>query len=342
MVTKIGLDLGYSNITISDLTTGISRESSIALIDKNTSRILTLGDKALEGAGENGVLVRPFKNGMLYSSELTQASMQSAMAAVGDDTDIRCIIGLPSDFTPKQTKELLGMLSAAGAREVYGVKRAMAALVGAGASPKDSLISVNIGAAATDILVLCEGNILFSSTEPIGGENFDTAVQEYILSQGDVRVALSVAKAIKERLGAVWPGRGNDSIDIEGTLSLTGNRINMNIATEDILGVFEKPLEKLLMAIAGQVKKIPLESVPKIFEKGILLSGGGSLLYGLDKMVEKVLDVPVMRAQDPINCVARGLSRIHTFLPMHMRVNQRDITEKLAKYYEVKKQKSSL
>lgn len=340
MANKIGLDLGYANITLSDPTAGISRESSIALVDKHTNRILALGDAALSGIeGVSGVLVRPFKNGMLYSSDLTRAILRNAMEAIGSEEDIRCLIGVPSDMLPKQEKELYQMATEAGASSVFGVKRAMAALIGAGADPTDSLISVNIGASKTDILVLCEGEILLSATAPVGGEDFDTAVQEYIFSQGDVRVSLSVAKAIKEKLGAVWPGKDAESIDIEGTLSLTGNRIHMNIATEDILGVFEAPLQRILLAIADQVKRIPMDYVERVFRKGILLSGGGALLFGLNKMIEKVLDVPVMQAQDPINCVAKGLARIHTFLPSRMRSNQKNITAQLARLYEEKNKK---
>lgn len=342
MITKIGLDLGYAHITLSDPTSGVSRESSIALVDKGTSRILALGDAALSGVeGATGVLVRPFKNGMLYSADLTQAIVKNALEAVSGSEEVRVIVGLPSDMVPKQEKELFSMITEAGASTVLGVRRAMAALIGAGAEPTDSMISVNIGASKTDILIICEGQILLSACEPVGGEDFDLAVQEYIFSQGDVRVSLSVARAIKEKLGAVWPGKESETIDIEGTLSLTGNHIHMNIATEDILGVFESPLQKILMAIAEHVKHIPIEYVERVFKKGILLSGGGALLFGLDKMIEKVLDIPVMMAYDPINCVAKGLAKIHTMLPSRMRTNQKNITSQLAGYREAKTKNTS-
>ncbi len=334
-MTKIGLDLGYAHITLSDPTSGVSRESSIALVDKATSSILTLGDAALSG-GAGGVLVRPFKNGMLYSSDLTLAILKNVLETVGTTEDIRVVVGLPSDMLPRQEKELFSMISAAGATTVMGVRRAMAALIGAGAEPTDSMISVNIGASKTDIIVICDGQIVLSACEPVGGEDFDVAVQEYIFSQGDVRVSLSVARAIKEKLGAVWPGKESETIDIEGTLSLTGNHIHMNIATEDILGVFEEPLRKILMAIADHVKRIPIDKVERVFKKGILLSGGGALLFGLDKMIEKVLDIPVMMAYDPINCVAKGLAKVHNLLPPRARVNQKNITSQLAVYREAK------
>ena len=337
MITKIGLDLGYANITLSDVAAGIYREPSVALMDKNTSRILSLGTEATEKASEGGVLVRPFKNGLLYSKDMTGAVIGNAVSAVLPAEKIRAVIGLPSSILPKQEKELYDMIVESGVAQCYGVRRAMAALIGAGYSPSLSVISVNVGAGATEILVLHKGNILHESTAAIGGEDFDRAVKDYISEQGDVTVSLSVARAIKERLGAVWQGKPSESIDIEGTLSLTGNRVTMNLTTEDVVGVFDKPLSRLLLEIADVVKKIPLDFVEDIFENGIVLSGGGALIFGLDRMIERVLEVRVTMPNDPMDSVAKGLSRINNFLPARMRSANKDITSQLAKLYENRK-----
>ena len=177
-----------------------------------------------------------------------------------------------------------------------------------------------------------KGNILSEVTAAIGGEDFDRAIKDYIADQGDVTVSLSVARAIKERLGAVWQGKPHESIDIEGTLSLTGNRITMNLTTEDVVGVFEKPLSRLLLEIADVVKKIPLDFVEDIFENGIVLSGGGAMLFGLDRMIERILEVPVTLATDPMDSVAKGLSRINGFIPQKSK-GGRNITAQLATLY---------
>ncbi len=334
MLTKIGLDLGYASITLSDASAGIYREPSVALMDKNTGDLLSLGTEATEKASEGGVLVRPFKNGLLYSREMTASVIKNSISAVLPAEKIRVTLGLPSSILPKQEKELYEMLSEGGALESFGVRRAMAALIGAGYSPSLSVISVNVGASATEIMVLHKGEILLENTAAIGGEDFDRAVKDYIADQGDVTVSLSVAKAIKERLGAVWQGKPSESIDIEGTLSLTGNRISMNLTTEDVVGVFDQPLSRLLFAIADIVKKIPLEFVEAIFENGIVLSGGGALLYGLDRMIERILEVPVVLANDPMDSVAKGLSRVNNILPPRMRGSGKDITSQLSKLYE--------
>lgn len=337
MATKIGLDLGYAYITLSDVASGISRESSIALVDKTTNTILALGDDALctEGA-ERGIIVRPFKNGLLYFSDYTRAIVANAVKAVMPTDKIRCVVGLPSDFVPKQEKALFSIICQEGVAECYGVTRSVAALIGAGYAPNMSVISVNVGASATDISVLYRGEVILSACESIGGEDFDRAVKQYIADQGGVSISLSVARAIKEKLGAVWPGHPSESIDIEGTLSLTGNTISMNITTEDILSVFDKPLQSLLRAIADTVKQIPYEQVEEIFNNGIVLSGGMAELYGLDKMIEKVIDISVTLPRNPMDCVARGLSRIHTFLPVRMPTAPKNITSQIAKYYETK------
>ena len=217
----------------------------------------------------------------------------------------------------------------------------MAALIGAGYSPNMSVISVNIGAKTTEITVLYRGKIFSSVAQSVGGEDFDRAVKEYVLEQGDVNVSLSIARSIKEHLGAVWSGRSPEPIEIEGTLSLTGNRVKMSIGAEDIVGVFEAPLRSILTAVANAVKKIPLDFVEEIFENGIVLTGGGAELFGLDIMMEKVLDIKVRKPRDAMDSVAKGLARINNIMPLRMRSNNKNITQQLSRYYESKKKESS-
>ena len=340
MVTKIGIDLGYANITLSNAIADIYREPSVVLVDKSTRRILAVGAKAALGnddGRDTGILVRPFKNGLLYSSDLTREIINNVVSAIKPAEKIRCVIGLPSDMLPKQESEIFSMLEAAGVSESFSVNRSMAALIGAGYAPTISAISVNIGAASTELTVLHKGEILISERAQIGGEDFDKAIKQYILEQGDMNVSLLVARTIKERLGAVWQGRENESIDIEGTLSLTGSKVKMSISTEDVVGVFQTPLQYLLMAIANVIKKIPIDSVNDIFDNGIVLTGGAAELYGLDTMIEKVLGVTVTKPQNAIDSVAKGLSRIHTFLPIKKKMSSKNITSQLAKFYETKK-----
>ena len=342
MITKIGLDLGYANITLSNVTTEVYREPSVALLDKNTRHIICVGNRAAafdeDALNKDGVLVRPFKNGLLYSSDLTYEIIKHALSALNATDKIRCTMAVPSDLIPKQEAELSKMLRSAGVAECYFVNPAVAALIGAGYSPEISAVSVNIGAATTEIAVLHQGKILVSSREEVGGEDFDKAVKQYILDQGDMTVSLLVARTIKEKLGAVWQGRESESIDIEGTLSLTGNRVKMSLSTEDVVGVFEQPLKRLLEAVANIVKKIPIDSVKDIFENGIILTGGASVIYGLETMMSKVFGISVTKPTSPIDCVSKGLSRINTFLPVKNHSNGKNITEQLSKFYETKKQ----
>ena len=346
MVTKIGLDLGYANITLSDVTAEIYREPSIALIQKearsNTGRIIAVGNEAMltDAKSSSGMLVRPFKNGILFDDSITAEIIKKAIAAVKSSDKIRCVVGVPSDFLPKQEKELFSMLSSAGVDTSVSVSRSVAALVGAGYSPSMSVISVNVGAQSTEIAVLHKGKILDASRAMIGGEDFDKAVKQYVLDQGDVNISLSVARAIKEKLGAVWKGRPNSSIDIEGTLALTGNKLRMNITTEDIVGVFEQPLEKLILAIVGVIKGIPKDAVEDVFKNGIVLSGGGAELFGIETLMEKVLGISVTKPDGAIDCVAKGLSRINSIIPPRMRVANKNITSDLASIYENGKNKT--
>ena len=290
MVTKIGFDLGYANITLSDVTAGIYREPSVALVDKNTRKIVAVGNNAVSAdyGGESLMLVRPFKNGLLFDREITFGVIESAVRATLPAEKVRCIIGTPADFLPKQEKELFSMMNEAGITECYAVNRAVAALIGAGYSPSMSAISVNIGASGTEIVVIYGGKVIHSSRADVGGEDFDKAVKQHIFEQGDVNISLSVARAIKEKLAAVASGKENESLDIEGTLSLTGSKVKMNITTEDIVGVFESVLIALFGAVADAIKQIPIAYVEEIFANGIILTGGGALVFGLDKLMSKM------------------------------------------------------
>jgi rod shape-determining protein MreB len=200
-----------------------------------------------------------------------------------------------------------------------------------------SVISVNVGASRTEIAVLNGGEISQAVSVEVGGEDFDKVVKQYVFEQGDVNISLSVARAIKEKLGSVWTGREDESIEIEGVLSLTGNNVRMTVTTEDIVGVFEKPLYTLLREVADVIKKIPLDHVEKTFENGIVLSGGGALIYGLDMMMNKVLGIPVTQPADAIDSVAKGLARINNFIPVKGRAANKDITSLVSKYYEENK-----
>ena len=335
MVTKIGLDLGYANIAISDASLEVDREPSVAIIDKNSRRIVSVGRDAL--SPENaalGILVRPFKNGILYSADFTKEIIRAALKAVETSDNVRAVVGVSESFNSKQESELALMFYDEGVKECFFVNRAIAGLIGAGYAPTISAVSVNVGASKTEIAVLYQGSILYSESVDIGGEAFDEAVQKYILEQGELNISLVDAKAIKEGIGAVWEGRNAEPITITGTLALTGNKIKMSVASEDILGVFEKPLLSLIQAVANAVKRIPIDYVEEIFANGIVFTGGGAELYGLDKMLSKVLGVSVTTANNPADCVARGLSLVNTFLPIKMRSNGKNITAQLAKYYK--------
>ena len=337
MVTKIGLDLGYANITVSDTQAGIYREQSVALIDKDSRRIISVGKAAIdkgEEMSDRALLVRPFKNGLLFDRQITESVVSHVLSGLPKDERIRCVIGVPSDLISKQEKEIFSIFADAGVEECYSVNRAVAALIGAGGNPMQSVVSVNIGASATEIAIFHNGEVIHTAKEMVGGEDFDKAVKHYIGEQGGVNLSLSVARAIKEQLGSVWHGKEEGSIDIEGVLALTGNTVKMTISSEDIVGVFEKPLHRLLMAVANAIKKIPIDCVEEVFSNGIVLTGGGSMIHGLDLMMSKILGISVRQPSDPIDSVGKGLSLINSRIPVRGRAVRKDITDTIANYYK--------
>ena len=164
MITKIGLDLGYANITVSDMTAGIYREQSVALIDKDSRRIVSVGSAAIEQGDElsdRAILVRPFKNGLLFDRQITQSIVSQVVESYPEGERLRCVFGIPSDLIAKQEKEIFSMLEEAGIAECYTVNRAVAALIGAGGTPLQNVISVNVGASSTEIAVFNNGTVTY-------------------------------------------------------------------------------------------------------------------------------------------------------------------------------------
>ena len=228
-------------------------------------------------------------------------------------------------------------MSSVGITDCYAVNRALAALIGAGRNPLENIVSVNIGASHTEICIMIDGKVAYEGSEAVGGEDFDKAVKQYIIDRGGVNVSLSVARAIKEELGSVWQGKEESSVDIEGTLALTGNKVEMTISSEDIVGVFEKPLHKLLMAVAQAIKNIPLDKVESVFKNGIVLTGGGAMIHGMDLMMSKILGIDVVIPGNSIDAVARGLSIVNTKIPVKGRAVQKNVTDLVSDYYIDKK-----
>ncbi len=341
MLTKIGMDLGYSNVTLSNIMSEVYREPSIALINSEAKseaeRIVSFGRAAEDsavGTGKSGVLVRPFAKGMLHDHNLTENIMRTLVSVVKPADKIRCAVGVPSDYIPKQEKELFSMLTDAGVSSAFFVDRAVAAFIGAGYAPISSGISVNIGGFSTECAVIHRGEILFTKRFEVGGETFDRAGKEYIKKNGDVNISLNMAKAIKEKLGAVWKGKENEGIDIEGTLALTGNNIRMNVCTEDIVGVFEEPMQELINCIVETVKHVTREATADVMENGIVLTGGGAELFGLDILLEKILGIKVAKPGSPIDSVAKGLAVINKIVSGKNKIDGKNVTARLAEFYQ--------
>lgn len=341
MLTKIGMDLGYSNVTLSNASGEVYREPSVALVDENAKserdRITSFGRAAQTASRtrDDGLsLIRPFSKGMLHDHNITDSIIRSLVTVVRPAEKIRCVLGVPSDYIPKQERELFDMLKDAGVESAVSVVRSVASFIGAGFSPISSGISVNIGGYSTECAVLHRGEILFMKRFDVGGETFDRAVREYIKTNGDVNISLGMAKAIKEKLGAVWKGKENESIDIEGTLALTGNNIRINVCTEDIVGVFEGPMQELINCIVETVKHVPSTATLDVMENGIVLTGGGAELFGLEILLEKVLGIKVVKPENPIDSVAKGLSVINKIVSGKNKLDGKNITSMLPKLYQ--------
>jgi rod shape-determining protein MreB len=224
----------------------------------------------------------------------------------------------------------------AGTRNVALVQEPLAAAVGAGLkvlSPKGSMI-VDIGEGTTECAVISLGEIVVSRSQKIAGSSLDRAIINYLHNERRIEIGELTAERLKIKLGTATPKINRGEGEVIGRNLSNGMAINATVTSKEICYAIRPALASIVHQIRLTLESTPPELTSDICNNGIVLSGGGAMLFGLDRMIERVLEVPVILAADPMDSVAKGLSRINNILPARMRGDGKDITSQLSKYYE--------
>ena len=322
MQTKIGIDLGDAEITVSIVGEGIvSRERSVVALRRTDGSFLGIGgdaDRYEAEEGEEVALSRIFREGVIVP-EYTRAVIARAIARhASRDTDGAVVLlSVPCSFDEVEEVALTEMTLEAGAREAYLVYSPLAAVVGNSLDPSRSAVIVDIGSARTNILTVCHGRIFYKKTCAAAGAGFDRAIANYLLEKHKVRISRETAEIIKKKIGTVWVGNEKRYLDVRGRDVKNGDYCTARISSEEMFVALEEPMAALIEGVCDAITKIPTDCVQDVFDTGILLAGGGALLDGLDKMISGVTGVDVMRLSAPGETIALGLSGIletHTSL----------------------------
>ena len=322
-IKDIGIDLGTANTLIYLRGRGIIiREPSVVAVNTHTDSAKYVGKAAKEVIGRppgSIVAVKPLKNGVIADFETTTIMLQEIIrkALRGKTfTNARVIICVPSGVTTVERRAVKEAVEQAGAKYVLIVEEAMAAAIGAGLptlEPIGSMI-VDIGGGTSEAAVISMGGIISSKSIRCGGDELDAAIINHIRKRYNLLIGERTAEDIKIQIGSAFPMEREDAMEIKGRNLLNGLPETINITGSEVRDAMSEPLARIVDAIKYTLEQTPPDLSADIIDRGIILSGGGALLRGIDRLIHKETGMPVLVAEYPLDCVAEGTGKLFSNL----------------------------
>ena len=319
MLTKdIGIDLGTANTLVFDKNKGIIvNEPSVVAINSITHEVLAVGNEAKEMIGRTPasiIATRPMKDGVIADFEVTQAMLKYFITKTVSKgmSRLRIVICVPSGVTEVEKRAVIEAAVSAGAKEknAYLIEEPMAAAIGAGLPVEEPIgnMVVDIGGGTSEVAVISLGGIVTSKSIRVAGDEFDSYIVNYIKKEYNLAIGDRSAEEIKIRLGCAYLSEDDliKTMEIRGRDLVLGLPKTITISSKEILDALNEPVNSVIDAIKYTLEKTPPELAADIMESGIVLTGGGALLTGLDKLIAIETGMPVHVAQEPLNCVAKG------------------------------------
>lgn len=317
----LGIDLGTANTLVHVRGKGVVlREPSVVAIQTDTGGILAVGEPAKQMVGRtpgNIVAIRPMKDGVIADFDVTQSMLKHCISnALRSRTFIkpRVIVGVPSGVTEVEKRAVIDATLQAGAREAYLIEEPMAAAIGAGLEvhePTGNMV-VDVGGGTTEVAIISLGGIVTSKSIRIGGDEMDESIVYYIKKEYNLMIGERTAEEIKKNVGSAFadPELEGKTMDIRGRDLVTGLPKTVNISSTEIKEALAEPVESIIEAIKVTLEKTPPELASDIMDRGIVMTGGSSLLNGLDRRINHETGMPVHIAEDPMDCVALGTGKV--------------------------------
>ncbi|MEZ0536104.1 rod shape-determining protein [Caldicellulosiruptoraceae bacterium PP1] len=316
----LGIDLGTANTLVHLRGKGIVvNEPSVVAVQKDTGNILAVGNEAKEMIGRtpgNIVAIRPLKDGVIADFYTTQIMLKYFIEKAYKKTMFglypRIVICVPSGVTEVERRAVEESAYKAGAKEVYLMEEPMAAAIGAGLpieEPSGSMV-VDIGGGTSEVAVISLGGIVTSKSLRIAGDEFDEAIASYIKKEYNLMIGDRTAEEIKINIGSAYPLNSEEWFEIKGRDLITGLPKTVKISSSEIREALKEPVMAIVDSIKQTLEKTPPELASDIMIRGIMLTGGGALLKGLDKLIKQETGLPVNIAQSPLDCVALGAGKV--------------------------------
>ena len=315
----IGIDLGTANTLIYMKGKGIVlREPSVVAVDVKNDRVLAVGEEAKKMIGRTPgsiVAIRPLKDGVIADFDITSSMLKEFIRKVisgGPFSKPRIIICIPSGVTEVEKRAVDEAAFQAGAKDTYLIEEPMAAAIGAGLpvdEPTGSMV-VDIGGGTTEVAVVSLSGIVTSRSVRIAGDEFDDAIINYIKKKYNLLIGERTAEEIKLTIGSAYTYPDEGTMEIKGRNLLDGLPSNIKITSEEIREALSDPVASVIDAIRSTLERTPPELSADIIDRGIMLTGGGALLRGLDQLIANETGMPVNVAQSPLDCVVDGTGKL--------------------------------
>ncbi len=315
----IGIDLGTANTLVFVRGKGIVlSEPSIVSIDRLTNKIIAVGRESKEMIGktpETIEVIRPLKDGVIADFDVTQSMLKYFIKKVHSNLPLatiarpRVIVGVPSGITTVEKRAVIDAARQAGAREVYLIAEPMAAAIGAGLPIKEpgGNMIVDIGGGTSEIAVISLSGLVLSYSIRTAGDDMNEAILQYLKRQHQILIGEQTAEKIKIQLGSAFPTERDDEVmEIRGR-DITGMPRGVSIKGKEIREALEDVVTAIVNAVRTALEKTPPELAADIVERGIILAGGGALLYGLDQRLRDETNLPVAYCEEPLTAVAKGI-----------------------------------
>ena len=314
----IGIDLGTANLLVTLKGKGIVlKEPYVVAIDKKTGGILATGYEAKEMLGrtpENILAIRPMKDGVIADFTGTQLMLKNVLNKVCQRYNIvkpRVVVGVPSGITEVEERAVEEAVLYAGAKEVYLIEEPMAAAIGADidvAEPSGNII-VDIGGGTTEVAVISLGGIVVSNSIRVAGDELDEDIVNYVKKEMNMAIGTTTAEMIKMEIGCALPLMSDITREVKGRDLTTGLPKTMLISSSQVKTAMQESIYKIVDSVKTTLEKTPPELSSDIMVKGIVIAGGGALIKNLDKLISQVTGMPVIVADNALDCVAKGAGR---------------------------------
>ena len=318
MSTDIGVDLGTANVLVYVKGKGIVlREPSVVAIDKDSNRVLAIGEEARRMLGRtpgNIVAIRPLREGVIADYDTTESMLRHFIRKVAGKSLFfkpRIMVCIPSGVTTVEKRAVLEAAMQAGARKTYLIEEPLAAALGAGldiAEPCGAMV-VDIGGGTTDVAVLSLGGIVVSESLRIGGDRFDESLVSFVKKEYKIMIGERTAEEMKVQIGTAFPNSRNETMEVRGRDLLSGLPKTVRITSEETREALAEPVALIVQCVTSVLENTPPELASDIMDRGIVMTGGGSLLHGLDRLIQEETGIPTYLAEDPLSCVALGTGK---------------------------------